>query len=172
MALNKAQLDLKNWAGLNVSWFGRCALLKMIILPRFLYLMQTIPIHLPASFFATYKQVCLIFIWIKSPPHIKYAWLTWTKTKGELARNLIHAIHNSYYLLDTPSTLAKTNLGTSTHSTFPGGLHTGGKIYGFFLCPRALNHVKRKSQFPSGQHKLVSGPRAALQRYAGTSLFF
>lgn len=80
--LNKTKSDLKDWAGLNVSWFGRSALLKMTIFPRFLYLMQTIPIHLPTAFFTTYRQACSLFIWKNSPPRIKYTQLTRTKTKG------------------------------------------------------------------------------------------
>lgn len=49
--LKKAQLDLNEWGKINVSWFGRTALLKMVTLPRFLHIIQCLPISLPASFF-------------------------------------------------------------------------------------------------------------------------
>lgn len=43
--------DLLHWHMLTLTWFGRCSALKMTLLPRILYLMQALPIHLPTSFF-------------------------------------------------------------------------------------------------------------------------
>lgn len=93
-SLNKTKSDLKDWEGLNVSWFGSLALVKMTILPRFLYLMKTIPVHLPTTFFAMYRQACSRFIWKDSPPRIKYARLTRTKIKGGIGMPNLY----KYYL--------------------------------------------------------------------------
>lgn len=53
--LKETYEDLKCWNSLNVSWFGRASVVKMT-LPRFLYIMQTIPIRIPATFFASFRR--------------------------------------------------------------------------------------------------------------------
>lgn len=50
--LKNIQQDLHKWEAPTVFWFGRASILKMTVLPRILHKMQTIPIHLPPSFFA------------------------------------------------------------------------------------------------------------------------
>lgn len=55
--------DLKKWSTGLFTWFGRAAVVKMNILPRLLYLLQTVPIRLPPAFFAIYRRTCSNFIW-------------------------------------------------------------------------------------------------------------
>lgn len=63
-------------------WFGRVAIVKMNILPRILYLLQTIPIKLPPIFFFTYKRLCLNFLWAAKQARIRWGkWVT-PKWKG------------------------------------------------------------------------------------------
>lgn len=81
-ALLKAQNNLREWMGLNVSWFGCSALIKMIILPRLLYLIQAVPILLPPSFLSTYRKACSSFLWRDSSPHIKFTRLILLKSRG------------------------------------------------------------------------------------------
>lgn len=54
--LQKIQVDLKKWSSGYFSWFGRAAIIKMNILPRILYLLQTIPIKIPPKFFIAYQK--------------------------------------------------------------------------------------------------------------------
>lgn len=56
--LKETREDLKRWNSLNISWFGRASLLKMTILPRFLYMLQTIPITMHNSYFAYFRRTC------------------------------------------------------------------------------------------------------------------
>lgn len=51
--LQNIQGDLYKWHTGPFSWFGRTAILKMNVLPRIFYLLQTIPIKRPPSFFAS-----------------------------------------------------------------------------------------------------------------------
>ena len=57
------QQDLKKWGPLYISWLGRINTIKMTILPRILYLFQTLPIPVEKSFFASLQTTILKFIW-------------------------------------------------------------------------------------------------------------
>ena len=80
--LKTIQTDIQNWDKGFFSWFGRASIIKMNILPRILYLLQTIPIKLPASFFTTFKKTCLKFIWISKQPRISWERLIIPKHLG------------------------------------------------------------------------------------------
>lgn len=57
---------LNKWhTGLH-SWIGRCNILKMTILLKFLLLMQALPIHIPASCFKQVQSTFTEFIWAKN----------------------------------------------------------------------------------------------------------
>lgn len=77
--LNKLTSDLNNCKKLIFSWFGRAAILKMNALPRLLYILQTVPIHVPPAFFKTYKSLCSRFIWVECRPRISYTQLALPK---------------------------------------------------------------------------------------------
>lgn len=70
--LKTIQQDLQKWKSGPFSWFE--IIIKMNILPRLLYLLQTLPIKIPASFCSAYKQMCTNFIW-----QSKQSWLGWDK---------------------------------------------------------------------------------------------
>lgn len=57
----------------------------MDVLPQFLYLFQTIPIHIPTSYFKKLRQLFSSFIWGATRPRIKYETLALLKTE-EAAR--------------------------------------------------------------------------------------
>lgn len=96
--LKDTQDDLKRWNSLNISWFGRASLIKMTILPRFLYVMQTIPIRLPLSFFNTFRKACSSFIWRSKPPRIKFTRLNLPKNKGGIALPDLQKYHQAALL--------------------------------------------------------------------------
>lgn len=66
--LGAIQQDLLRWNVPTISWFGRASILKMTVHPRILYKLQTILIHLPPSFFMTYKRMCRKFLWGSKAP--------------------------------------------------------------------------------------------------------
>lgn len=49
--VDKTKLDMSRWTSLPLSLVGRINLVKMVILPKFLYLFQHIPICINKSFF-------------------------------------------------------------------------------------------------------------------------
>lgn len=82
--LTKARSFLENWnRGLH-SWFGRCNFIKMCILPKFLYLFQALPVHIPHSFFKQVHALFTQFIWANKKPCIRRALLSLPKQYGGL----------------------------------------------------------------------------------------
>lgn len=80
--LRAVQQDLLRWDVPTISWFGHASILKMTVLSRILYKLQMVPIHLPPSFFMTYKRMCRMFLWGSKALQISWAKLVMT---GELA---------------------------------------------------------------------------------------
>ncbi|KAF7245269.1 hypothetical protein EYD10_08704 [Varanus komodoensis] len=74
--------DLEKWANLQLSLLGRIALAKMNILPKLLFLFQTIPIKIDRKFFDDLNFQILRFIWRKKKPRIKLKILQEAKENG------------------------------------------------------------------------------------------
>lgn len=70
----------------------------MNILPRILYVLQTVPINLPPSFFKTYKKLCRNFIWAHKPPRFSWDRMTLPKPKGGLGLPDIHKYYTACHL--------------------------------------------------------------------------
>lgn len=67
------------------SWFGRCNLLKMSILPKFLYLFQALPIKTPPIYFKQVQALFTRFVWAHKKPRIPRSQLSTPKHYGGLA---------------------------------------------------------------------------------------
>ena len=80
--VGKIKADLRIWQLLAVTWFGRCSVIKMNVLPRILYLMQTIPIAVPKEFFQSIKGILRAYIWANKSPRIKMQTLALPKVRG------------------------------------------------------------------------------------------
>uniref|UniRef100_A0A3Q3BNZ9 Reverse transcriptase domain-containing protein n=1 Tax=Kryptolebias marmoratus TaxID=37003 RepID=A0A3Q3BNZ9_KRYMA len=68
--LQKVSEDLGKWMDLPLTLFGRINVIKMNILPRFLYMFQSLPIHIPNVFFSSLKKSIRKFIWHGKPPRL------------------------------------------------------------------------------------------------------
>uniref|UniRef100_A0A8C5LLZ2 Reverse transcriptase domain-containing protein n=1 Tax=Leptobrachium leishanense TaxID=445787 RepID=A0A8C5LLZ2_9ANUR len=77
--------DLSGWTKKFISWTGRINTLKMNVVPRLLYVLQTVPISLPLDFFKRFRTAALRFIWPKGGPRVGYATLCRSKSDGGLA---------------------------------------------------------------------------------------
>lgn len=83
--LTVTRILLDNWhKGLH-SWFGRCNLIKMSILPKFLHLFKALPIQIPSHFFNQVHFLFTKFIWAHSKPCLPRKYLTLPKHYGGLA---------------------------------------------------------------------------------------
>ncbi|KAK9411286.1 hypothetical protein NXF25_002461 [Crotalus adamanteus] len=63
--------DLEKWGRLQLSLLGRIATIKMNILPKLLYLFQTIPISLDKKFFGELNKITTKFVWLGKKARIK-----------------------------------------------------------------------------------------------------
>lgn len=87
--INKLKSDLERWNDLHIA--GRVNCVKMNVLPRFLYLFQSLPIFLPNSFFCILNKLISSFIWKGKTPRIKREFLQRHKSVGGLSfPNLKH----------------------------------------------------------------------------------
>mgnify|MGYP002804580537 CR=1 FL=1 len=67
------RVSLRAWDKLPLNVLGRIALLKMMILPKYLYMMQNFPGWLPAEWFRTINALFRSFIWRNKLPRISFA---------------------------------------------------------------------------------------------------
>lgn len=74
--------DFSRWSHLHLSLAGRVNIIKMNILPKFLFLFQCIPIFINKSFFRQLDREISRFIWNKKPPRIKKDFLQRPKRVG------------------------------------------------------------------------------------------
>lgn len=84
--VRNCKLDLARWASLPLSpVVGRVNLIKMVILPKFLYLFQHIPICINKSFFTSLDRQFNLFIWNGKPARLKRSILQLPKSEGGLS---------------------------------------------------------------------------------------
>lgn len=76
--------SLEKWNVLPISVIGRINIIKMSVLPKFLYLFQAISLPLPASFFSTLKKNFTCFIWSKKRPRLRISLLYLPYERGGL----------------------------------------------------------------------------------------
>lgn len=77
--------DLTRWEVLPLSLFGRVETIRMNLLPRFLFLFQSLPIKIPISTFKMIDKLISQFIWQHKRPRIRLKTLHLAKNKGGLA---------------------------------------------------------------------------------------
>ena len=66
----ETKVELDRWRSLPLTLAGRIISVKMTILPRFLYLFQSLPVFLPKSFFRSINQTISSFIWENKTPRV------------------------------------------------------------------------------------------------------
>lgn len=76
--------SLEKWTTMPISMIGRINLIKMSILPKFLYLFQSLPISLPKSFFKEINSVFHRFIWNNRKPRLRLRLLYLPYDRGGL----------------------------------------------------------------------------------------
>uniref|UniRef100_A0AAR2IKV5 Reverse transcriptase domain-containing protein n=1 Tax=Pygocentrus nattereri TaxID=42514 RepID=A0AAR2IKV5_PYGNA len=104
--LVKVEDDFARWSTLPLSLAGRVNLVKMAILPKFLYLFQHIPVLISKKFFNKLNKLVSKFLWANKPVRIRSKILQLPKRVGGLALPNYWAanIHKLLYWTDTPMT--------------------------------------------------------------------
>uniref|UniRef100_A0A3P9JW43 Reverse transcriptase domain-containing protein n=1 Tax=Oryzias latipes TaxID=8090 RepID=A0A3P9JW43_ORYLA len=83
--IDRTERDFLRWSALPISLAGRVSLVKMAVLPRFLYLFQHLPIFLGKSFFDKLDRTVSSFLWSGRPARIRKSVLQAPKDEGGLA---------------------------------------------------------------------------------------
>ena len=93
--------SLNNYKDLKLNLMGRINLIKMMWLPKFIYLFQCMPLIPPKSFFAEINSIILSFIWNGKTPRIKKDLLFCPKQEGGLNlpnMELYHMAAHTFYI--------------------------------------------------------------------------
>ena len=80
----KVKESLSRWVSLPLSVIGRINVLKMNVLPKFLYLFQSIPLSPPPKFFRDMKTAFTKFIWKTMRPRLRLTLLYLPFDRGGL----------------------------------------------------------------------------------------
>lgn len=100
-------LEIKRLSLFPLSWMARIKIVKILLLPRFLYISRAIPYRFPSYLVAKIQNLFLKFIWNDSKPCFKKQYLFMPKQAGGLSvPNLTYynlaSILESVYILVTP----------------------------------------------------------------------
>uniref|UniRef100_A0A803JHE0 Reverse transcriptase domain-containing protein n=1 Tax=Xenopus tropicalis TaxID=8364 RepID=A0A803JHE0_XENTR len=96
--LNQTKIALKRWLTPSLSWFGKIAALKMNILPKFLYLFETLPIPISTKTFKDIQTLFHKFIWGNKQHRIGKATLTTSIKRGGLGVPLLQKYYDAAHL--------------------------------------------------------------------------
>lgn len=114
--VDKLKANIECWKLLPLSMIGRINSIKMVTLPRFLYLFQNIPIFLPSSFFKQLDSIICSFVWNYKPPHISKRHLQRPTAFGGLGL----PVFKQYYWAANARVLTYWQKGIIDHSLSDG----------------------------------------------------
>uniref|UniRef100_A0A8C6WLV1 Reverse transcriptase domain-containing protein n=1 Tax=Neogobius melanostomus TaxID=47308 RepID=A0A8C6WLV1_9GOBI len=95
--LNTIRQDLTRWKIVPLTLFEKVRIIKMNILPRYIFLFQNLPIHIKEKSFKLWESQLRNFLWDGNKPRVKMKVLQDNKEKGGLSlpnlKNYFFATH-------------------------------------------------------------------------------
>uniref|UniRef100_A0A8C6SR27 Reverse transcriptase domain-containing protein n=1 Tax=Neogobius melanostomus TaxID=47308 RepID=A0A8C6SR27_9GOBI len=82
--MGEVRESIEKWTTMPISMIGRINLIKMAILPKFLYLFQSLPLPLPKSFFKEINAIFSRFIWNNRKSRLRFKLLYLPYDRGGL----------------------------------------------------------------------------------------
>lgn len=86
--------DISRWTLLPLDMSNRIEIIKMNMLPRLLYLFQSLPLEVPQKQFAEWDRMISRFVWSGRRPRVRYKTLQLAKEKGGRA---LPCLQDYYY---------------------------------------------------------------------------
>lgn len=109
-AVGKLEADISRWIRLSLSLLGRISIMKMVLLPRFLFLFMNIPLLLPAHFFKYLRSLQIKLAWAGKQLRMSWDLLTLPYSMDglgapdlELYYHAAQASHAYHSIHQTPS---------------------------------------------------------------------
>lgn len=81
----QVQQDLSKWSLIPLSLVGRVNVVKMSVLPKYLYLFRSLPVFIPKAFFKKLDSIISSFLWNGKKPRLRKEHLQKSKQEGGLA---------------------------------------------------------------------------------------
>lgn len=78
------QKDIRRWSAFNMDFGTRLEVIKVNLLPRLLYLFQSIPHMIAESQFRSWDKLVSRFVWAGKRPRVRFRTLLLNKTEGGL----------------------------------------------------------------------------------------
>uniref|UniRef100_A0A3Q3K0J1 Reverse transcriptase domain-containing protein n=1 Tax=Monopterus albus TaxID=43700 RepID=A0A3Q3K0J1_MONAL len=83
--LDHTKHSLAQWSPLSTSLIGRIHSIKMNVLPKFLYIFQSVPTFIPKLYFDTLDSIISSYIWKGKRPRLSKVHLQKSKAEGGMA---------------------------------------------------------------------------------------
>ncbi len=83
MLLERIKKDLSKWSPLKIYLIGRINSIKMVVLPKFLYFFQCLPLFIPLSFLNLWTLSS--FIWNGKHPRLRKLYLQRPRRDGGMS---------------------------------------------------------------------------------------
>uniref|UniRef100_A0A8C5P8P1 Reverse transcriptase domain-containing protein n=1 Tax=Leptobrachium leishanense TaxID=445787 RepID=A0A8C5P8P1_9ANUR len=130
----------QQWSTVEISWAGRINAIKMMLLPKILYVFRALPLPAPMSFFKTVLLNLSQFIWRGKRPRIKIAILHQPVDRGGLGLPNLLLCYRAALMTNLGRIFAGVDLPQWTSLILPCSLPHD--FVGLLWTPKSCRRVK------------------------------